>query len=63
MAVIPPPLKSFPAEFVESPVKPKMEIFQIPYEDFYEDDVIKYPLSSTSHTNSSMNDLVSPLFG
>ena len=36
-----------------------MEIFKIPYPDdfFDEDDIIKYPLSSTTNTNSSMNDI------
>ena len=37
-----------------------MEIFKIPYpDDFFDEDidVIKYPLSSTTNTNSSMNDV------
>ena len=52
MAVIPP--TGF--KNLESPVKPPMEIFNIPYPDLYDPDeeIIKYPLSSTTNTNSSI---------
>ena len=50
MAVIP---HTF--EMPESPVKPSMEIFKISYPDIFDpDEVIKYPLSSTTNTNSSI---------
>ena len=51
MAVIPPTSLG-----LESPVKPPMEIFKIPYPDLYDPDeeIIKYPLSSTTNTNSSI---------
>ena len=61
MAVIPPSsIHDRRSINLESPVKPSMEIFKIPYpDDFFDEDidVIKYPLSSTTNTNSSMNDV------
>ena len=61
MAVIPPSsIHDRRSINLESPVKPSMEIFKIPYpDDFFDEDidVIKYPLSSTTNTNSSMNDI------